>query len=215
MECEVSSVLTGTVAPFGPKGEPSGYRKTIRTGKVAVAAWGLAGDEQADLVHHGGTDEAIHHYALDHYPAWIAERPDLRDIFRQPGAFGENVASSGWVEEDICIGDRFRMGTAIVEVSQGRQPCWKLGHRFGDASMMTRVIETGRAGWYYRVIENGAIEAGDCIRLLDRPHPQWSVSRVFRILIAREPTALEDIAALARVPQLSRSWHIRCRTMLA
>ncbi|MGE3745784.1 MAG: MOSC domain-containing protein [Sphingomonadaceae bacterium] len=215
MECEVSSVLTGTVAPFGTKGEPSGYRKTIRTGKVAVAAWGLAGDEQADLVHHGGTDKAIHHYALDHYPAWIAERPDLRDIFRQPGAFGENVASSGWVEEDICIGDRFRMGTAIVEVSQGRQPCWKLGHRFGDASMMTRVIETGRAGWYYRVIENGAIEAGDCIRLLDRPHPQWSVSRVFRILIAREPTALEDIAALARVPQLSRSWHIRCRTMLA
>lgn len=214
MECEIAAVLTGVVAPFGPKGEPSGYRKAIRAGEVAVTAHGLAGDEQADVVHHGGVDKAIHHYALDHYPAWIAERPDLRDVLRQPGAFGENVASLGWKEEDICIGDRLSMGTAVVEVSQGRQPCWKLGHRFGDAAMLARVIETGRAGWYCRVITGGAIAAGDPVRLIERRHPQWTVARVFRILIAREPTPLEEIAALADVPELSRSWRARSQAML-
>lgn len=214
MECEIGAVLTGAVAPFGPKGEPSGFRKAIRAGKVAVTALGLADDEQADLVHHGGTDKAVHHYALDHYAAWIAEQPRLGEALVLPGAFGENVSTLGWREEDICIGDRFRMGTAVVEVSQGRQPCWKLGHRFADPGMVARVVRTGRAGWYYRVIEPGGIAAGDRIRMIERRHPQWSVARVFRILIGGAPTPESALGALARVPELSRSWRARCLALI-
>lgn len=215
METKIDAVLTGLIAPFGPEDEPSGYRKTIRPGKVTVTALGLAGDQQADLVHHGGIDKAVHHYAFDHYATWIAGQPGLRAALGARGAFGENVSTADWREEDVCIGDRFRMGTAVVEISQGRQPCWKLGHRFGDPAMVARVVETGRCGWYYRVIEPGAVEAGDTMALLDRSHPQWSVARVFRILIGKAPTPLDQVAALAGLPQLSRSWRARCRAMLA
>jgi MOSC domain-containing protein YiiM len=148
-------------------------------------------------------DKAVHHYAIDHYPAWIAERPGLTAAFSEPGAFGENISTLGWREETVCIGDRFRMGTALVEISQGRQPCWKLGHRFGDPAMVDRVVKTGRCGWYYRVIEPGMVASGDIIRLVERCHPDWTVARTFRILISTAPTRRDDIAELAGLPQLS------------
>jgi len=214
METEIRAVLTGRIAAFGPRGEPSGYRKSIRAGRVEAGLLGLGGDEQADLAHHGGVDKAIHHYAFDHYPPWIAEQPRLAGAFGAPGAFGENVSTLGWTEDDVCVGDLFRMGGALVEISQGRQPCWKLGHRFGDAAMLERVIRTARCGWYYRVIEPGAIAAGDVIRLQERRHPGWTVARTFRVLIAKAPTPPDDIAELAAVPQLSKSWRARCHAML-
>lgn len=214
METRIRAVLTGRIAPFGPGGEPSGYRKAIRIDRLEVTPLGLAGDEQADLVHHGGAEKAIHHYALDHYAAWIAEHPRLAGALAAPGAFGENVSTLGWTEEQVCIGDRFRMGTALVEVSQGRQPCWKLGHRFGDPAMVARVVETGNGGWYYRVIEPGSIAAGDEIRLLERSNPDWTVARTFRILIGKAHALRHDIAELAELPQLSASWRIRCHAML-
>ena len=214
METEIRAVLTGRIARFGPKGEPSGYRKAVRADRVTVTMVGLSDDEQADLVHHGAVDKAVHHYAIDHHEAWVAEQPALAGALDGPGAFGENVATLGWKEDDVCIGDRFRMGTALVEISQGRQPCWKLGHHFGDPAMVGRVVETGRCGWYYRVIEPGAIMAGDRIRLLDRRYPEWTVARTFRILIGKVPTSRSDIADLAGLPQLSRSWRARCHAML-
>lgn len=214
METRISAILAGRVAPFGPEGEPSGYRKARRDGKVQVTPIALAGDEQADRVHHGGPDKAIHHYPFDHYARWAADRPALAPALQAPGAFGENISTTGWTEADICIGDQFRMGSAIIEVSQGRQPCWKLGHSFGDSAMVAQVVKTGRCGWYYRVIAPGAVEPGDSLQLLDRPHPDWSVARVFRVLIRRK-TAPGEITDLARVAQLSESWQRRCRAALS
>ena len=207
MRCEILSVLTGKVAPFGP--ETSAIAKAARAGPVAVGMLGLEGDEQADLAVHGGPDKAIHHYAYDHYPFWralIAGQP----LLDAPGAFGENISTAGMTEHAVCLGDRFRLGTALIEVSQGRQPCWKQGHRLSDPTVTARIVAYRNSGWYYRVIEPGAVAAGDTIELIARPHPEWDVERMFGLLIGGDgrddPAALR---ALAGMELLAAPWRQR------
>lgn len=214
MAHEILSVLTGKVRPFRGADEPSAIAKLPVTGLVAIGLLGLDGDEQADTVHHGGRDKAIHHYSADHYPFWRTELGD-HPLLGKAGAFGENISVEGLVEQEVCIGDRFRLGTALVEVSQGRQPCWKLGHRFGVPALTARIVETRRSGWYYRVLEPGRAEAGDALALVERPLPQWSVERVFGLLIAgdgkREPAALRALAELA---VLAEPWRRRAGELI-
>lgn len=206
---EILSVLVGKVQPFRGPDEPSAIAKQALEGPVAIGPLGLAGDEQADLVNHGGPDKAINHYPADHYPFW-REQLEGHALLEAAGAFGENVSALGLVERDVCIGDVFRLGTALVQISQGRQPCWKLGHRFGLPALVARVVETRRSGWYYRVLESGEAAAGDRIALVDRPLPQWSVERVFGLLVAgghkREP---ESLPALAGLDALAEPWRRR------
>ncbi len=161
----VLSLQCGTVQTFRKPDEPSAIAKTPVDGPVRVHRLGLAGDEQADLTVHGGPDKAIHHYPHDHYAFWRTQIGD-HPLLDQYGAFGENIATHGMTEETVCIGDRYRFGTATVEVSQGRQPCWKLDHRFGGLPVNTRMVKARRAGWYYRVLEEGEAAAGDMIALL-------------------------------------------------
>lgn len=208
MKTAILAVLTGRVAAFHAEGD-SAIAKQPVTGPVAVGALGLAGDEQADLVHHGGRDKAIHHYPHDHYPLW-AKAIGAHPLLACYGAFGENIATEGVTESEVCIGDRFRLGTALVEVSQGRQPCWKLDHRFGNKAMLAGVVKTRRSGWYYRVIESGAVSAGDAFELVARPLHEWTVARVFGLLIGgegkRDPAA---VRALAGLDVLAEPWRKR------
>ena len=168
MAVEVLAILTGKVQPFRAPDEPSGIAKSIVDRPVAIGPMGIVGDEQADLVHHGGVEKAIHHYPADHYRWWSGELGN-HPLLARPGAFGENISTLGLVEDEVCIGDRYRLGTALVEVSQGRQPCWKLGHRFDRKQVPATVVKTRRSGWYYRVIEAGelVIAAGGAGWLLD------------------------------------------------
>lgn len=202
----ILSLQRGKVCDFRAPDEPSAIGKTAVNGSVRIHRLGLEGDEQADLAVHGGPDKAIHHYPHDHYAFWrgtIGRHPLLSDF----GAFGENIATEGLTEEMICIGDRWQMGSAIVEVSQGRQPCWKLDHRFNGAKVNAGVVNSRRSGWYYRVIEEGSVAAGDVMELIDRPFPEWTVRRVFGLLIAgehkRDP---EGLVALGQVTALAEPW---------
>lgn len=211
MRCEILSVLTGKVVPFGA--ETSAIGKAPQAGPVAVGKLGLEGDEQADLAVHGGPDKAIHHYPFDHYPFWrglIAGQP----LLDAPGAFGENISTLGMTETAVCLGDRFRLGTALIEVSQGRQPCWKQGHRLADPSVVARIVAYRNSGWYYRVIEPGAVAAGGAIELIDRPHPDWQVERLFGLLIGGDgrgdPAALR---ALAGMQVLAAPWRQRAANL--
>lgn len=213
MKTRVDQIRVGKVRPFGPNGESSAYRKTEVSGSVAIRPLGLAGDEQADLEHHGGVDKAILHYAHDHYADWLGEHPELGRHLDSPGAFGENISTTGLIESEVCVGDRFRLGTAVVEVSQGRQPCWKLGHRFGSPDMVRHVVRTGRGGWYYRVVEPGQVRAGDAIELMDRPCPEWPVSAVFGLLVGNEHDS-EAFAALIDLESLSANWRKRAERKL-
>lgn len=212
MPIAIDAILTGKARRFRG-GEASAIAKTPVAGPQHVGFLGIAGDEQADLSVHGGSDKAIHHYPRDHY-GWWAETLGGHDLLDSPGAFGENVSTAGLVESEACIGDRYRLGTALVEISQGRQPCWKLGHRFGVATVPATVVTTRRSGWYYRVIEEGTVAAGDSLELVARPLPEWSVERVFALLIGgagkREPAALRD---LAKMDALAATWRVRAEKL--
>lgn len=214
MRYTIDALLTGKARRFGAKGEPSAIDKRAVEGRRAVGALGIAGDEQADLSVHGGPDKAIHHYPRDHYD-WWAETIGDHALLQDAGAFGENISTSGLTESAACIGDRYRLGSALVEISQGRQPCWKLGHRFGIATLPATVVTSRRGGWYYRVIEDGAVGAGDALELIERPLPDWSVERVFHLLIGgagkREPAALR---ALAAMDLLAANWRARAEKLL-
>ncbi len=197
----VESLHIGVVRPLGPKATPSGIAKYPVDRPVQLTKTGFAGDEQGDRKNHGGPEKAVHHYPRDHYAAWgsdLGEHP----LLGAPGAFGENVSTSGLTEADVAIGDRFRLGGALIEVSQGRQPCFRLNLRFGIADMALRVQRSGRTGWYYRVLEEGPVAAGDTLQLLDRPHPGWSIDRLRRVLYVDmlDQDALRAVASLSALP---------------
>lgn len=174
--------------------------------RLDVELDGAAGDACADTRHHGGPDKALHVYPFEHLAAWHALWPEA-DLW-QPGAFGENLSTQGLDEASQCIGDVLRIGSTLVQVSQGRLPCWKLNIAFGQPDMARRVQDSGRMGWYLRVLQSGAIEAGDAIELLARPHPSWSLDKVRRCLFERAHSDAE-LAVLAELPELSPSWRER------
>ena len=209
MNAEILAVLLGKVRPFRGDDEPSAIGKLPVADTVAVGPMGLVGDEQADRTVHGGIDKAIHHYPADHYDWW---REFLGDapLLDAPGAFGENISTAGLDEQNVFLGDRFRLGTALVEVTQARQPCWKLDHRFGAKGVMAQVVKTRRTGWYYRVLEPGQVRAGDALDLVERPYPDWPLASLFALLIGGEAKSRpEDLRALAAVPVLAETWKAR------
>lgn len=201
----VEAVLSGRALPYTRPGTRSAIAKQVLAGPVAVQPSGLAGDEQGDPRAHGGTDKAVHHYAFEHYMPWRAELGAL-PVLTRPGAFGENLSTTGCTESDICLGDRLRIGTVVLEVSQSRQPCWKLNDRFGRPDMAQLVQQTGRTGWYYRVIEPGLLQAGDDVRLVARPHPAWPLQRLIDTLYRRtlDAATLGEMLALPLTPSWRR-----------
>lgn len=210
----VQTLLRGRARSFA-RGQTSAIDKREVAGPVEIGPLGLTGDEQADPKHHGGPDKAVHHYPLDHYAAWrkeLAERPDaVPDALNRPGAFGENISTEGLCEQDVCVGDLWRAGSVLLEVSQARQPCWKLNERFGVSDTAYRVQKSGRTGWYYRVCEAGRMTAGDMLTLVDRPCPDWPLSRIlhaFYVDRMNRPT-LEGIAALEVLPPSWRALALR------
>ncbi len=212
MRFVVESVLIGQAIPIA-RGESSAIAKTPADGSRRVSMLGIEGDTQADLSVHGGPDKAIHHYPRDHYNWWRDALGPL-PILDAPGAFGENISTTGLTEWEACIGDRFRLGAALVEIAQGRQPCWKQAHRLGNASVVAAMVRSGRCGWYYRVVEGGVVAAGDALELTARPHPAWTVARVIAMLIHRkgehDEMALRDLAALE---VLASGWRARALSL--
>lgn len=209
----IAALLVGRAVPFGKPGAVSAIGKRPVAGPVALGTRGLAGDEQGDRRLHGGPDKAVHHYALDHYAAWRRELRPAPAVLAAAGAFGENLSTTGLTEAEVCVGDLYRAGTAMLQVSQGRQPCWKLNHRFGVADMARRVQTSGRTGWYYRVVEPGMVAEGDALALIDRPHPGWTLARILRALYV-ETLDRETLAGIAALDVLAPSWRALARRRL-
>jgi MOSC domain-containing protein YiiM len=178
------------------------FFKTPIDGSVQVGPLGLAGDEQADQVHHGGLDKAVLAYSADHYASW---RQQLALPEMPHGGFGENLTIAGSDETTVCIGDSWRAGDVLFQVSQPRQPCWKMSRRWQVADLAKQVIANGKSGWYLRVVEPGALSAGTAIELVARPHPEWSVARASQVMY-RGKDDPEAMRALASLPELSAAW---------
>ncbi|WP_421991953.1 MOSC domain-containing protein [Qipengyuania sp.] len=213
MNVRVETLCVGLPKPFNGA-ELSAIDKRPVEGKVMIRSFGLEGDMVADTKNHGGVDMAVHHYPHDHYAGW-GEWLGGHPLLSGPAAFGENLMASGLTEEQVRIGDRFRLGGALLEVSQPRQPCWKIEHRFGRKGMVARIVKQHVCGWYYRVVEEGEAQAGDPLERIEVGQDGWTVSRLFAKLYdpAHKATReeLEDIAGLER---LSAEWRTRIRGKL-
>lgn len=195
------SLQIGKIAPLGPDQVPSGYVKRPTANRVTVAASGLGGDAIADLSVHGGPEKAIYGYSLAHYNSWKEEHPEHADRLAL-GAFGENLTIDGLTEADICLGDVHRIGPVLLQVCQPRQPCFKFALFFGDKRMPKAMVRSGRAGWYYRVLEGGTIGAGDTIELAARPQPGFRFSRLVEI-VNRGGATREELVALAGMDEVA------------
>lgn len=159
-------IFVGAIRPLPPEGQPTGIFKAPLAAPAAVGPLGIAGDQQADLRVHGGPEKAVHQYCADHYPRLATAFPRAEAPF-VPGSLGENLSVAGLDEAAVCIGDRFRLGTALLEVSQPRSPCWKIDARFGIDSgrhgLARYIAQHGLTGWYYRVVEAGTVQPGDAL----------------------------------------------------
>ncbi len=214
MKVALRALLSGKRAPLGKRGIESGIFKRPLAQAVEVTSLGLRGDEQGDRQHHGGPEKALHHYPFDHYASWRAEIPALAAHFTAPGAFGENISTEGMTEAEVCVSDIYRLGSALVQVSQARQPCWRLNERFGDTRMARRVQDSGRCGWYYRVLEEGSLGPGDSIELVERCAERWSLARISDVLY-RDTLNLDSLTQLAELSVLSDSWRKLARRRLS
>lgn len=208
-QLKIIGLQTGLPRTLGTAGaaEPmdrewtTGFFKQAVAGVRQVTRLGIEGDGQADLVHHGGPDKAINVYPAGHYASWAEEL----GLTLHAGAFGENFTTTGLTEVDVCVGDVFRVGDLIVQVSQPRQPCWKLSRRWRIKDFAALVERTGRTGWYFRVVSAGMIKAGAVLELIERPAPNWSVAAANEVMHHHK----DDVSAaleLASCAGLSQSW---------
>lgn len=163
----------------------------------------LDGNEQADLKNHGTLDQAVLLYAASHYPLWQAEL-EREDI--GPGGFGENFTIDGLSEETACIGDIYALGDAQIQVTGPRYPCWKIERRWGIAGLTARVAESGRTGWYCRVLHEGMIEPDMPVTLIERPYPEWTMALINDFAHGCNKD-VEKAKALASCPLLEEFWQ--------
>ncbi len=199
-------VFSGVISTPWPGRAPSAIRKALCVGQQRLTPTGLQSDAQADLEAHGGTEKALHHYPAEHYANWRAQLGENARF--APGGFGENISTAGMTEEQISIGDIFAVGSARVQVSQGRQPCWKLAAHTGEDRVAYLMRKTLRTGWYLRVLEEGHVSTGDKITLIERAPEARTVQEVTRALFdpRLEPG---EAAALAGIETLSARWRKR------
>jgi MOSC domain-containing protein YiiM len=159
------------------------FKSPVAT-RVAVRRHNLDGDQQSDLSVHGGPDKAVYGYASEHYAYWRGELPDADLAW---GAFGENLTTEGLDELDLSIGDVVRAGTALLMITQPRIPCFKLAARFGRADMVKRFSAARRPGFYFCVVEEGDLAAGDAVEIVDRATERMSVRDLFDMFFAKTP----------------------------
>lgn len=178
------------------------YKEPVE-GRVPVRTLNLDGDRQADLRVHGGWDKAVYAYPSEYYELWRRERPELDFPF---GQFGENLTTEGLVDTEVSIGDRFRVGTADLVVTQPRLPCFKLGIKVGRQEFVTEFLERGLHGFYLAVAREGEVEAGDPIVRLRSDPRGFGVTEVAR-LYARDRNDIDGLRRAARLDVLPESWR--------
>ncbi len=184
-------------------GEPvtSGIFKEPKQGSVMLRTLNLDGDRQADLTVHGGVSQAVYGYPVEHYEFWKRELPDMELPF---GMFGENFTTEGLLEGSLNVGDRFRIGEAELMVTEPRMPCYKLGIKFGRTDIIRKFLQSRRTGFYFAVVKEGVVEAGDEIKLLSRDINDITIADITR-LYAFEKDDVDTLRRAVKLEALSDS----------
>ena len=172
-------------------------------GRVRVAQLNLDGDQQSDLSVHGGIDKAVYAYPSEHYPFWRRELPGMDLPW---GVFGENLTTEGLLEETLHIGDRLRVGSSEFLVTQPRMPCFKLGIRFGRPDIVKRFLQSGRSGFYFAVLQEGEVAAGDSIELLKQDEHGVTVADVVN-LYRNDANNQDTLRRVSELPSLPNNWR--------
>jgi len=180
--------------------------------RIMLRTTNLDGDRQADLSVHGGPNKAVYGYPSEHYEFWRTELPDHRLDW---GAFGENFTTEGMLETRVSIGDRYRVGSAVIMVRTPRLPCFKLAAKFQRDDIIERFLHSGYSGYYFSVVEEGLVGAGDDLEFLGREAPpNLTIAEMFRLYIS--PSAdLESLQRAVQVKLLPEGWRERFRARIA
>jgi len=204
-DMKLISVNIGLPRLVMQNGDPvsTGIFKTPFTGRVMLRTLNLDGDRQADLSVHGGPSKAVYVYPSEHYEYWKRELPEMALPW---GMFGENFTSAGLSESELNIGDKFRVGSAVVMVTEPRMPCYKLGIKFGRPDIVKRFLASERTGFYFAVIQEGEVGAGDEIQLIEASKDNVKVSDITR-LYTREKHNVALLRRAAEVETLPESWR--------
>ena len=201
---EILSIQIGPARVHDWRGQPVStaiFKSPVQA--AAIVRLGLAGDEQADLTVHGGTDKAVYAYAAEHYAWWAKQLPGVE---LPHGVFGENLTLKEFDDADACLGDRYRVGGAVLEAIQPRLPCSKLGLRFNDPGMVKRFAQSGRFGVYFRVLEQGQVMVGDEVERIYEDPLRFPVYELARLYFDAELTPEKAQAALNH-PRLNENWR--------
>jgi len=203
-EMKLLSINVGLPRIVTVNGDPvsTGIFKEPVAGRVMLRTLNLDGDRQADLSVHGGPSKAVYVYPSEHYDCWKRELPEMNLPW---GMFGENFTSAGVFESEVNIGDRFRVGSAVVMVTQPRMPCYKLGIKFGRSDMLKKFLASERTGFYFAVLKEGEVGAGDPIELIETTDPSVRVSDITR-LYTRDKYNLGLLRRAVKVEALPESW---------
>lgn len=196
--------VRGDLLPLRGTDRYSAIEKQRAGAPVWLGHDGLDGDRVADRRFHGGPDRSLCHYPAEHYSHWRRYFRHLQRI--APASFGENLSTQGLDEAHVCIGDRFALGEAIIEVSQPRSPCIKLDRHHDTRGLSRQLGHSGRTGWLYRTLEPGLVEPGALLRLLDRPFPGASVLRVWRGFHDQNSSEAE-LSELMQIPALASEYR--------
>ena len=181
----------------------TGIFKAPVHGRIRMNALNLAGDQQADLLNHGGQDKAVYAYPSEHYAFWKSELPDVDLPW---GAFGENLTVKGLLESEVCLGDRFAVGGAEVVVTQPRIPCFKLNLKFERGDMAKRFLASRRTGFYLRVLREGEVGVGDAMKCVHADENHVSIADAMKFYLG-DPGAQELLARALRVEYLAAAWR--------
>lgn len=209
----VSGLYAGSVRPMPGDGRPTAIFKQPVQGAMAIGPEGLAGDAQADRRVHGGPEKAIHHFPLETHARLAALFPEAAGSLGA-GTLGENISTVGITEAEACIGDVFALGTALVQLCQPRQPCWKIEARHGVEGMTQAIADAGIAGWYYRVLANGTVAVGDRFELVERQAGAPSLVRFWALVHQHRPR-LDELEALQAAPGLASNWQRKLAERIA
>lgn len=204
-------IFAGRVRALPESGRPSGIYKLPVAFPIALGEQGFAGDEQADRRVHGGPDKAVHLYPARHYATLARRFPELAAAF-VPGSIGENISTAELVEAEVRIGDVWHLGTARLQVSQPRSPCWKIDERYGAEGIARFIAEQSITGWYWRVLEPGIVAAGDTLEL-DEPADAPTLREAAALLDEHRPS-LDALERLARSAGMAENWREKIRKRL-
>lgn len=186
MQIQVAAVYRGFRSYIGEQQRASGINKIKTDQPLKITCDGIEGDFIGDTVLHGGREKALHHFPADHYQKLCDTFPSSVELLI-PGSIGENISSFKLLEEDVCLSDTFSIGSAIVQISQPRKPCWKIDVKCGSRGIATFMHSQGLCGWYYRVLEEGMIASTDSLKLIHREKNAPTLKEFLSVTSASRP----------------------------